>query len=104
MDTGLLYPLLNVHKGGGDHPWQIILLVPCRVSPIVLLGSKLIRCCRQSLTRVPQALSVAPSLRLRGYNQGPSGTLNTVVPSEAAPNYYVARSLGLRPNYNLVHF
>ena len=23
------------------------------------------------------------------YNQAPSGTLNTVVPSEAAPNYYI---------------
>ncbi len=46
----------------------------------------------QSLTtvfRVPQALSVAPSLRSGRYNQGPSGTLKTVVPSEAAPNYYL---------------
>ncbi len=58
----------------------------------LLLGSKLIRRYAQSLTtvfRVPQALGVAPSLRSGRYNQGPSGTLNTVVPSEAAPNYYV---------------
>ncbi len=47
---------------------------------------------QQSLTtvlRVPQAQSVVPSLRSGHYNQGPSGTLNTVVPSEAAPNYYI---------------
>ncbi len=46
----------------------------------------------QSLTtvfKVPQALSVAPSLRKGRYNQGPSGTLNSVFPSEAAPNYYI---------------
>ncbi len=47
---------------------------------------------QQSLTtvlRIPQALSVVPSLRSGPYDQGPSGTLNTVVTSEAAPNYYV---------------
>ncbi len=47
---------------------------------------------QQSLTtvlRVPQAQSVVPSLRSGHYSQGPSGTLNKVVPSEVAPNYYL---------------
>ena len=42
--------------------------------------------------KVPQALSVAPSLCSGRYNRGHSETLNTVVPSEAATNYYLFTS------------